>query len=145
MVYFREDLTVLCPDPHIPYMDEWDNFFYSHAKSRIVYDLSGGNYVKFDAYFDMPNPCGSVASVEVICLADGAEIYNSGVLRGAQTRNTKISFDIPAGTQILTINVTDAGDDIGCDHFIFANARLEHADSSVVKVEDSTLTTDTNG
>ena len=93
------------PDPHIPFMDEWDYWFYAHAVSRIVYDLDGRNYTKFDAYFDMPNPCGSIASVEVIVLADGIEIYNSGVLRGDQTRNTKISFDIPAGTQTFTIIV----------------------------------------
>ena len=119
------------PERSIQFYDEWDYFFYLHAQSQIVYDLGGRNYTKFDAYFDMPNPCGSIASVEVIFLADGIEIYNSGVLRGAQTRNTKISFNIPAGTQTFTINVTDAGDGDGCDHFIFANARLLHGESFV--------------
>ena len=131
----RKPNGFMSPDPHIPFMDEWNYWFYAHAVSRIVYDLSSGNYTKFDAYFDMPNPCGSVASVEVICLADGIEIYNSGVLRGAQTRNTKISFDIPAGTETFTINVTDAGDGDGCDHFIFANARLMHGDLLPRKVD----------
>ena len=118
-------------DPHIPFMDEWDYWFYAHAKSRIVYNLGGRNYTKFDAYFDMPNPCGSIASVEVIFLADGIEIYKSGILRGDQTRNIKISFNIPTGTKALTIRVTDAGDGDGCDHFIFANARLLHGESFV--------------
>ena len=128
------------PDPHIPFMDEWDYWLYAHAKSRIVYDLGGRNYTKFDAYFDMPNPCGSIASVEVIFLADGIEIYKSGVLRGAQARNLKISFDIPAGTKTLIIRVTDAGDGDGCDHFIFADARLLHGESFVTE----TINTETD-
>ena len=128
------------PERSIQFYDEWDYFFYSHAQSHIVYDLGGRNYTKFDAYFDMPNPCGSIASVEVIFLADGIEIYNSGVLRGAQTRNTKISFDIPAGTQTFTINVTDAGDGDGCDHFIFANARLLHGESFVPETIETEIT-----
>ncbi|MDE0013748.1 MAG: NPCBM/NEW2 domain-containing protein [Candidatus Poribacteria bacterium] len=105
---------------------QWDYWSYAHAVSRIVYDLEGRDYAKFDAFFYMPNPCGSIASVEFICLADGAEIYNSGVLRGAQAKNINISFDIPAGTRTLIINVTDAGDGNGCDHFIIANAHLLH-------------------
>ena len=117
-------------------MSEWDYWFYAHAVSRLIYDLGGRNYTKFDAYFDMPNPCGSVASVKVISLADGIEIYNSGVLRGAQTRNTKISFNLPVGTQTLTIRVTDAGDGDGCDHFIFANARLFHGETFVPETTD---------
>ncbi len=106
------------------FYDEWDHFFYSHADSRFIYDLSGGNYARFEAQFDMPNPCGNVASVELICLADGNQIYNSGILR--DTRNVAIAFDIPKRTQTLTITVTDAWDGNGCDHFVIANARLIH-------------------
>ena len=124
------------PAKHIPFMNEWDHWFYAHAESRIVYDLSGGDYAKFDAYFDMPNPCGSIASVKVTCLADKVEIYNSGVLWGHQTRNIPISFDIPANTETLTFNVTDAGDGDACDHFIFANARLSHRIPTTVDVEN---------
>ena len=122
------------PAEFIPYVNQWDYWFYAHVPSRIVYDLSGGNYAKFDAYFDIPNPCGSVASVQTIFLADDIEIYKSGVLRGNQARNTHISFDIPENTQSLTIKVTDGGDGGGCDHFIFANARLLHGDSAEVDV-----------
>ena len=125
------------PNRSAQFYDEWDYFFYAHAVSHIAYNLGGRSYTKFDAYFDMPNPCGDIASVEVIFLADGIEIYNSGVLRGAQTRNTKISFDIPAGTQTLTIRITDAGDGDGCDHFIFANARLLHGETFVPETTDT--------
>ena len=123
------------PDPHIPFMDEWDYWFYAHAVSRIVYDLDGRNYTKFDAYFDMPNPCGSIASVEVIFLADSTEIYKSGVLKGNQARNTHISFDIPKNAQSLTIRVTDGGDGGAYDHFIIANARLVHGEPPPRKVD----------
>ncbi|RKU27945.1 hypothetical protein C6497_10195 [Candidatus Poribacteria bacterium] len=108
------------------FYDTWDHFFYSHAISKIVYDLSGGNYARFETRFDMPNPCGSIASVELIVFADDVEIYNSGKLVGRDTRNIPISFEIPENTATLTISVTDAGDGNGCDHFIFGNAYLIH-------------------
>lgn len=76
----RKPNIFMSPDPDIPFMDEWDYWFYAHAVSRLVYDLGSGNYTKFDAYFDMPNPCGSISSVEVIFLADGIEIYKSDTL-----------------------------------------------------------------
>lgn len=122
------------------FYDNWDYFFYSHAASRFVYDLSNGNYATFEAYFDMPNPCPRSGSVEIICLANGVEIYNSGVLIAKQTRNIPISFEIPENTQTLTINVTDAGDGDGCDHFIFANAKLVHRESTIIEVDDYNYT-----
>ena len=135
----------LPPKPHqgfaaaniIPYTQEWDYFFYAHVPSRIVYDLSSENYTKFDAYFDMPNPCVNhvpTASMEVAFLADGTEVHNTGIFKADQARNTHISFDIPENTQTLTINVTDGNDGITCDHFIFANARL--LDSEIPPIED---------
>ena len=125
----------LPPKPHngfaaantIPYTQEWDYWFYGHYPSRLVYDLSDENYTKFDAYFDMPNPCTHIAtpaSIEVKIFADDIEVYHSGVWKGDEARNTHISFDLPEGTQTLAINVSDAGDGGSCDHFIFANARL---------------------
>ena len=112
------------PDTSTQFYDEWDHYFYAHAISRIVYDLKGGNYAIFDAYFDMPNPCGSIASVELIFLADDVEIYNSGILKGNQTRNIHIAFDIPENTETFTIRVTDGSDGGGCDHFVLGNPRL---------------------
>ena len=114
--------------PPSHFVNQWDYWFYAVAISRLVYDISDRNYTKFDGYFYMPNPCGSIASVELICIADGKEIYNSGVLRGNQARNKHISFDIPENSETLTITVTDAGDGIACDHFLIANAYLAHSD-----------------
>ena len=42
----------------------------------------------------------------------------------------------PAGTQTFTIRVTNAGDGDGCDHFIFANAKLLHREPPVIETID---------
>lgn len=128
------------PERSTQYYDNWDYWFYGHAPGKIVYDLKNGDYTKFDAVFDMPNPCGDIASVEVICLADDVEIYNSGVLIGSQSRNKNIRFDIPEGTQTFTISITDGPNDNGCDHFIFANAKLVHREPTVIEVDDYNYT-----
>ena len=130
----------------IQYYSNWDYWFYGHAPGKIVYDLKNGDYTKFDAVFDMPNTCGNIASVEVICFADDVEIYNSGVLIGSQSRNKNVTFDIPKDTQTLTINVTDAGNGNGCDHFVFANAKLLYREITVIEADESTgtKTTDTD-
>ena len=125
------------PEKSVQYYDDWEYFFYSHAESRIVYDLSGGRYTRFEADFDMPNPCGNIASLEIVFLADDKEVYNSGLLRGGQARNTHIAFDIPDNTQTLTISVSDGGDGNGCDHFILAEARLLHAEETVVEKQSN--------
>lgn len=127
------------PAEWIPYVNQWDYFFYAHYPSRIVYDLKDGNYAKFDAYFDMPNPCTHIAtpaSMEVTFLVDNTEVYTTGIFRGDEARNTHISFDIPRGTKELTISVRDAGDGGTCDHFIFANARLLHSETTTIEFDN---------
>ena len=133
-------------ESHIPYYDKWDYFFYLHAISEVVYDISRGNYEKFESKFFMPNPCGNGAAVEVTFLADGEKIYETGVLRGSNSQNITISFDIPRGSKELTIKVTDAGNGINCDHFIFADARLLHFSEtiSVESVSGTEIHTDVN-
>ena len=106
------------------YVNLFDHWIYSHAESKIVYDISNGDYAKFDGYFVMPNPCGDIASVELIFLADDVEVYNSGLIIASKQKESHISFHIPAGAQTLTMRVTDGGDSNGCDHWILGNARL---------------------
>lgn len=86
---------------HVPKLDEWDSWFYSHAISRFVYDISGGEYNRFDAHFYLPNPCNGDADVEVVCLADGVEIYRSEVLRAPAAQNKHFQIDIPKDTKGL--------------------------------------------
>ncbi len=109
---------------HVPKLDEWNSWFYSHAKSRFVYDISGGEYNRFDAHFYLPNPCDGNADVEVICFADDVEVYKSEILRSPAAQNKHFIINFPKDTKKFTIEITDAGDGIGCDHFVFGEARV---------------------
>ena len=120
--------------------EEWTHFFYAHAPSRIVYDISEGNYKSFHTHFDMPNPCGNVASIEVVFLADDTEIYNSGILQGSEGRHSEITFNIPEGTKILALQVDDLGDP-GCDHFVFGEPTLTHSVTTEPPVTTTPTTT----
>ena len=112
--------------PHVDYrnspnMNSWDHWMYSHAPSRIIYDISDKGYTRFSSYLDMPS-CDGEVSIEIIVYADNAVIYRSGMLR-ANNRNASIAFDIPESTEILTVEVDDLGRN-ACDHFVFGNPRL---------------------
>ncbi len=118
-------------------MNDWTHWFYSHAKSRFVYDVSHGEYNRFESYFYMPNPCNEKGSVKVICFADNIQIYESEVLRGSNAQNKHFQIDFPKDTKRLTIEITDANDGITCDHFVFGEA--------VVKiVEEDNINRDEN-
>ena len=121
------------------YVNLFDHWIYSHAESKIVYDISNGDYAKFDGYFVMPNPCGDIASVELIFLADDVEVYNSGLIIASKQKEPHISFHIPAGAQTLTMRVTDGGDGNGCDHWILGNPRLLQTEQSVLPKLKSTV------
>ena len=109
---------------HVPVLDEWNSWIYSHAISRLVWDVSDGEYIRFDAHFYLPNPCDGRADVEVVCLADGVVIYRSEVLRSPDAQNKHLQIDFPKDTKEFSIEITDAGDGIGCDHFLFGEARV---------------------
>lgn len=115
------------PSNHIPQHGNWDCFFYSHANSLIVWDISDTDYNTFDTYLYLPNPCGDYAAFEVRFLADYEEIYNSGEVR-VKDQGTHISFDIPEGTGKLALEVFDLGDP-GCDHYILADPHLIRSDT----------------
>lgn len=109
---------------HVPIFDEWNSWFYSHAPAQFVYDLSDGQYNRFDARFYMPNQCNQGVTFELICLADGIEVYKSGILEQANAQNKHFQVDFPKGTKEFTIKVTDGGDGIHCDHFAFGEAKV---------------------
>ena len=108
-----------------PNMNDWTHWFYSHAKSRFVYDVSNQEYNRFESHFYMPNPCNGVASVKVICFADGKQIYQSEVLRAPAAQNKHFQINFPKNTKRFTIEITDAWDDITCDHFVFGEAMIK--------------------
>lgn len=122
------------PKPHqgfvnvlnIPFNGQWKHWFYAHVEGQFVYDLTliEGDHRVFDAYFYLPNPCGNIASVDMICKADGVEIFKTGMLKFADAQNKHIRFNIPENTNEFVIEMDDAGDDGVCDHYIIANAKL---------------------
>lgn len=102
--------------------ETFDHWFYSHAPSRMVFDLRGYNFTYFECSSLLPNPCGTVASMEFIWFADDVEIYNSGIVKAENGQ--RMIFDIPVDTKLLTLQVTDGSDSNACDHYIIGNARL---------------------
>ena len=105
----------------------------THAPARIVYDLTGGNYVKFEGYVGMsdekdPAECGHGGSSQFIFYIDGKKVYESEVLTGTKDGENvppvKVEFDIPKGAKELVIEINDGGDGKGCDHSVVADAKL---------------------
>ena len=117
------------------YVDRFNHWFYSHAESKIVYDISGTDYSKFDGYLITPNSC--IETIELIWLADDIEIYNSGRIRTFEPLH--IMFNIPSNAEMLTMRVTDGGDGLHCDHWILGNPRLLQTEQSVLPKSKLTI------
>ena len=136
------------PRPHqgyahvwnIPFEKQWKHWFYAHDEGKFVYDLTltEKDHRVFDAYLYLPNPCGNRASIDMICKADNVEIYRTGVVKFAQAQNKHIKFVIPENTKEFTIEIDDAGDNITCDHYIIANAKLIRFEPEEEPDEDET-------
>ena len=110
------------------YADRFNHWFYSHAESTIVYDLSGNDYSKFEGYLITPNSC--IETIELIWLIDDRVVYNSGRIRTFEP--LYITFNIPTDAKTITMKVTDGGDGVHCDHWILGNPRLLQTEQSVL-------------
>ena len=102
------------------YADRFNHWFYSHAESKIVYDVSGNDYFKFEGYLITPNSC--IETIELIWLIDDRIVYNSGRIRTFEP--LYITFNISTDAKTITMKVTDGGDGLHCDHWILGNPRL---------------------
>ena len=110
------------------YVGRFDHWFYSHAESKIVYDISGGAYTQFDGYLITPNPC--IETIELIWLVDDIVVYSSGRIRTFEP--LYITFNIPTDAKTITMKVTDGDDGLYCDHWILGNPRLLQTEQSVL-------------
>ena len=104
-------------------MHNLSHWMYSHAPSKIVYDISDEKYTSFSCYLlvpDHPDPTCS-PSMEFVVLADDVEIYKKSF--SPSNSGTFLAFDIPSETKKFTINIGDLGNN-GCDHYILGEPKL---------------------
>ena len=94
-----------------------------HSGSDTTYTL-GGNYTRFISDIGVDDEVGTNGSVVFRVLADGIQIYDSGLMTG-NTATKTVNVDV-TGKQNLRLIVTDSGDNNFYDHADWANARLEN-------------------
>lgn len=93
----------------------------AHADSTISYALNG-QCQTFAADLGVDDEVGDRGSVVFRVITDGKTIYDSGVMTGASaTKSPIIPID---GTRVLTLQVTNGGDNYYYDHANWASARL---------------------
>ena len=96
----------------------------THANSEIVYDLSNENYEYFETYVgvDKNIPEQDRSSIIFKILADGKEIYNSGVMN-YYSEAKKVRVPI-SGVKKLELIVNDASNSNSSDHGNWADAKF---------------------
>jgi alpha-galactosidase len=90
-----------------------------HAFSGVEYRL-GGMASRFQSDIGVDDEVGANGSVVFHVLADGTEIFNSGVMTGGAPHQT-INLDM-TGVNRLTLGVSDADNGINSDHADWAGA-----------------------
>ena len=126
----------------------------SHANAKIIYDLTGGDYVKFEAYVGMsdetdPNACGNAGSSIFTFKVDDKTVFESGTIQGAVNGQNvppvRVSFDIPLNGKELEIIIDTTEDGPCADHATVADAKLLDADVASVTTDITTTTVTTLG
>jgi len=114
----------------------------THGLAKFVYDLTGGDYEKFECYVGMsdekdPAECGAGGTSDFTFSVDGKEMFKSDVLAGTDggvnVPAVKVEFDIPSGASQLVIDIGDGGDGVGCDHAALGDAKLLAGKGTAVK------------
>ncbi|HZO57845.1 MAG TPA: NPCBM/NEW2 domain-containing protein [Bryobacteraceae bacterium] len=92
-----------------------------HAPSEVRYRLNGA-CSSFQAAVGVDDEVGSYGSIVFQVWADGAKLYDSGVMYGGTaTKSVNVSL---SGRQELRLIVGDAGNGVVSDHGDWANARI---------------------
>ena len=95
----------------------------THAHSEIVYDLTDKNVDHFTSWVGVDrNQLGRPSSIEFKVLADGKEVYKSGVMRVGDAQKF-VAINL-TGVKELKLVVTDGGDGNGSDHGNWADAKF---------------------
>ncbi len=94
----------------------------THADSALYVQLDGRGR-KFTGWVGVDDEVGRQGSVEFRILADGKEIYKSGILKGGDSAKP---FDVDiSAVQMLILLVNSGPDGINFDHADWADAMLE--------------------
>ncbi|OMD74395.1 hypothetical protein BSK48_00800 [Paenibacillus odorifer] len=96
----------------------------THASSEIVYNLAGANYEYFETYVgvDRNIPEQSNSSVIFKIFADGAKVYNSGLMKfGTEAKLARIPVKDVSELKLVLDN---AGNGNASDHGDFADAKF---------------------
>ena len=114
----------------------------THATSEIVYDLSDMNVEYFETYVGVDRNFTwntGAASVNFSILADGEEVYNSGLMKyGTEAKHVIIPVK---GVEKLKLVVNDAGNGTDSDRADFADAKFYILDSKPELEIPASLTT----
>ena len=94
----------------------------THADGVLYIDLAGGSR-RFTAMVGVDDEVGDRGTIEFRALADGKEIYKSGIMRGGQAAR-KVDLDV-SGVKILVLIVGGGADGINYDHADWADAAFE--------------------
>ncbi|MEG0438177.1 MAG: NPCBM/NEW2 domain-containing protein [Solibacillus sp.] len=96
----------------------------THASSEIIYDLTGKNYDYFETLVGVDRNIAenNKSSVLFKVLADGEEVYNSGVMKyNTESKLVRVPLQ---GVKELTLIASDAGNGVESDHADFADAKF---------------------
>ncbi|WP_053584831.1 NPCBM/NEW2 domain-containing protein [Lysinibacillus contaminans] len=96
----------------------------THANSTIVYDLADKNYDYFETLVgvDRNIPENNNSSVTFKVLADGQEVYNSGVMKyNTEAKLVRIPLN---DVKELTLIANDSSNNNSSDHANFADAKF---------------------
>ncbi len=105
----------------------------THADSALYIDLGEESRWSFRAKVGVDDEVGRQGSVEFRVLADGEEVYASGVVRGGDAARTAI-VDLEGVTQVILL-VTSGGNDINYDHADWADAVFQGVGSMPTAVD----------
>ncbi|PIV57182.1 alpha-galactosidase, partial [Candidatus Desantisbacteria bacterium CG02_land_8_20_14_3_00_49_13] len=94
----------------------------THANSEIIIDLRR-SALAFESVVGLDDEKTGEGSIVFQVWVDGRKIYDSGIMRGGDEPK-EVKVDLRGAGQLM-LRVTDAGDDINCDHADWADARLE--------------------
>ncbi|WP_332649054.1 NPCBM/NEW2 domain-containing protein [Lysinibacillus sp. 54212] len=96
----------------------------THANSTIVYDLAGKNYDYFEAIVgvDQNIAANNNSTVTFKIVADGQEVYNSGVMKyNTEAKLVRVPLK---GVKELTLIANDSSNGNASDHANFADAKF---------------------